>query len=297
MAWRFCSTCGVLPIATVAIATLFTHSAIAQADEPTAAALGKLETDPGTANGEKPDFSVLDRVRPDFLAPVPVVQPKRTDDALLGKRHDKPDGSAAVTVGRRLTTDWETKIGVDLGLAAPLTTTPQPDTYLQGWSRQDRSSGAGWAALAVPGVNSPIGWDKAAVEARIDPTQNQSKIATSVSRSVPIGDATKLTIQNGYSVTETLANPDIPIPAASPGAPLPGGRAQNLTSEERLSVSVFETTLSAGAKTSSSDDRWLHSLSAEQKLFGGPLSITGTISERLTGDLDKSIKAGFKHTW
>jgi hypothetical protein len=38
-------------------------------------------------------------------------------------------------------------------------------------------------------------------------------------------------------------------------------------------------------------------LSAEQKLFGGPLSVTGSVSETATGDTSKSLRAGFKRTW
>jgi hypothetical protein len=55
--------------------------------------------------------------------------------------------------------------------------------------------------------------------------------------------------------------------------------------------------LSAGARLSSAEDRWLRSLSAEQKLFGGPLNVTGTVSERVDGAYDGSVKAGFKRAW
>jgi hypothetical protein len=48
---------------------------------------------------------------------------------------------------------------------------------------------------------------------------------------------------------------------------------------------------------SSANDKWLRSMSAEQKLFGGPLSITGTITETATGGQSKGLKAGFKQTW
>ena len=51
------------------------------------------------------------------------------------------------------------------------------------------------------------------------------------------------------------------------------------------------------ADISSTDDKWLRTLSAEQKLFGGPFSVTGSVSETATGDLSKSLKAGFKQNW
>ena len=55
--------------------------------------------------------------------------------------------------------------------------------------------------------------------------------------------------------------------------------------------------MSLGADISSADDKWLRTLSAEQKLFGGPFSVTGSVSETATGELSKSLKAGFKRTW
>jgi hypothetical protein len=227
---------------------------------------------------------------------------KAGDAVLIGSRTEKPDGSTAMTVGRRLPTDWETKVGVDVGLTAPLTTTPPPEAYLNGWPRQDRSSGIGWASVAVPAT--PFGWDKAALEARIDPTQDQGKLATTLSRSMPIGDAAKVTVQQGYSLTETLANPtSAPTTLITPGrtsAPVaPAPSTQTLTTEGRVSLNILssDTTFAAGAKLSSTDEKWLRTLSAEQKFFGGPFSLTGSISERATGETDKSVKAGFKHSW
>ena len=40
-------------------------------------------------------------------------------DPTFGSRTDKPDGSSALTVGRRLPTPWEAKVGADVSLAAP----------------------------------------------------------------------------------------------------------------------------------------------------------------------------------
>jgi hypothetical protein len=55
--------------------------------------------------------------------------------------------------------------------------------------------------------------------------------------------------------------------------------------------------VSIGADISSTDDKWLRTLNAEQKLFGGPFSVTGSVSETPTGDTSKSLRAGFKRTW
>ena len=38
-------------------------------------------------------------------------------DPTFGSRTDKPDGSSTMTIGRRLPTEWETKVGTDVSLA------------------------------------------------------------------------------------------------------------------------------------------------------------------------------------
>jgi len=65
----------------------------------------------------------------------------------------------------------------------------------------------------------------------------------------------------------------------------------------RFNVLPTDTTLSVGADMSSTDDKWLRTLSAEQKLFGGPFSVTGSVSETASGEMSKSLRAGFKRTW
>jgi len=61
---------------------------------------------------------------------------------------------------------------------------------------------------------------------------------------------------------------------------------------------VSDTSVSLGGEFSTADDhRWLPTLSAEQKLFGGPFSVTGSMSETAGGDISKSLRAGFKHSW
>lgn len=212
----------------------------------------------------------------------------KAEDPVIGSRTDKPDGSSAISVGRKLPTDWDTKVGVDFGLAAPLSPTLTPEAYLDGVKR-DRSSGVGWASVMVPAA--PLGWDKAGIEARIDPNQDQGKLTTTLSR--PLGENVRVTVKSGAAVTEPLTRPLTPT---NPGATAP---VQSLATENVLSLDLLDsaTTLAAGAKLSTTDDKWLRTLSAEQKLFGGPVSVTGAISERADGLLDRSVKAGFKHAW
>src|SRR5437763_11050423 len=75
-------------------------------------------------------------------------------DPTFGSRTDKPDGSSALTVGRRLPTLWETKVGADVSLAAP-SGIAASDNLVRGGAAQDRSSGAVWGNLTMPGLTMP----------------------------------------------------------------------------------------------------------------------------------------------
>ena len=56
------------------------------------------------------------------------------------------------------------------------------------------------------------------------------------------------------------------------------------------------TSFIAGQSLSSTDDKWLRKIGAEQKLFGG-VTISGSIGETALGTTNKSLSAGFKHSW
>jgi hypothetical protein len=194
------------------------------------------------------------------------------------------------TTARRPDSGWEAKAGVD-GVAPPSPIPPEP------WT-SGPASGAAWANVTAPGLDLPLSWDKASVETRLDPAQEQGKLGTTFSRSVPVGEKLSVTLQNGFSVTQTLGAAAVP-PASSTPAPATGSASQVFGNSEtvRLGILPTDTTLALGAAKSSTDDKWLRSLGAEQKLFGGPFSVSGSVNETPTGELSKSIKAGFKHAW
>jgi hypothetical protein len=56
------------------------------------------------------------------------------------------------------------------------------------------------------------------------------------------------------------------------------------------------TSVTAGQTLSTSDDKWLRKVGAEQKLFGG-VSVSGSIGETAQGTTNKSVTAGFKKSW
>src|SRR6185295_19630909 len=102
-----------------------------------------------------------------------------------------------------------------------------------------------------------------------------TQLGTRLSRSVPVGEDVSMTLQNGVSMTRSL----------------PSGGAQNhgWASSQALRFNVLptDTSVSVGADISSADDKWLRTLSAEQKLFGGPISVTGSVNETAGGDFSK----------
>lgn len=201
---------------------------------------------------------------------------------------DNPNGSAAVSVKQPISPFWDTRIGADM------TVTRQPSTMSELLSEkaanggsEPQSSGTAWAAITAPGVASI--WDKTAVEARVDPSQDQSKLGTSLSKSLSLSEQYSLTLQSAYHVIQQGI-----VPASGPAA----HATWNYETGQSAKLSIVDTgtSFSAGQTLSSTDDKWLRKVGAEQKLFGG-VSISGSIGETPFGASSKSISAGFKQSW
>ena len=142
--------------------------------------------------------------------------------------------------------------------------------------------------MTAPGVGAI--WDQTAIEARVDPSQDQGKLGTSLSKSVPLGgEQYSLTLQNNYNVTQQSLAPVV----GTSGHP-----ARNYQTEQSAKLSIADTGTSfiVGQSLSSTDEKWLRKIGAEQKLFG-EVSIAGSISETLQGSTNRSLSAGFKHSW
>ena len=201
---------------------------------------------------------------------------------------DKPNGSAALSVKQPLSPFWDARVGADMTVArqpATVTTSEQLSERLANGGSLPQSSGTAWAAVTAPGVG-PI-WDKTAVEARLDPSQEQSKLGTSLSKSLPLSGQYSLTLQNGYNFIQQ-----------APVTGMAGHPARNYETEQsaKLSIADTGTSLIAGQTLSSADDKWLRKIGAEQKLFDG-VSISGSIGETPLGTTNKSLSAGFKRSW
>jgi hypothetical protein len=182
-------------------------------------------------------------------------------------------------------TAWQSKVGIDYRKPTVPATEFQPDQLVAG-AIPDQSTGVAWANVNAPGLDTPLGWDKTVLETRLDPSQDQGKFGTTLSRSVPVGADLSVTLQNGLAVTRTL-----------PSAMQPPSQIWASIQALQFNLLPTDTSISVGGAFSSADDRWLPTLSAEQKLFGGPFSLTGSLSETATGETNKSLKAGFKRTW
>jgi hypothetical protein len=213
---------------------------------------------------------------------------------------DKPNGSA-VSVKQPLSPFWDARVGADMTVTRPPATMSEllSEKAANGGS-VPQSSGTAWAALTAPGVGSI--WDKTAIEARVDPAQEQSKLGTSLSKSLPLSEQYSLTLQNGYNLIQQGHSS---LPCADcvnlSAVPVPGIAAhpmRNYQTEQsaKLSITGTGTSFIAGQTLSTTDDKWLRKIGAEQKLFGD-VSISGSIGETAQGTSNRSITAGFRHSW
>jgi hypothetical protein len=215
--------------------------------------------------------------------------PKGASADAAWSNNAKPNGASAVSVKQSVSPFLDTRIGADMTVArqGTLTASEALSDRLANGGNSQQSSGTAWAAITAPGVASI--WDKTAVEARVDPGQEQSKLGTSLTKSVPINEQYSLTLQNGYNVIQQGI---VPVPG------IVSRPARNYEAEQsaRLSITDTGTSFIAGQTLSTTDDKWLRKIGAEQKLFDG-VTISGSVGETASGASSKSLSAGFKRSW
>jgi len=206
------------------------------------------------------------------------------------KRTDKLDGSSAIVVKQPLQTEWENSVGADL--RASNTNASSPFDRPLSSSRDNSGGGSAWASIGVPNVGS--------VDARVDPSNEQGKVGTTLKQSIPFGGRFSVTVQDTFSVTETrgqpMAGPDMPLtalpPSTTPMSPQVFGNERAL----KFNILPTGTTLGAGMTTASNDPVTHNTLSAEQKLYG-PLQVTTAITDFGQTTSSKKISAGFRLNW
>lgn len=192
---------------------------------------------------------------------------------------------SAVSVKQPISPFLNTQVGADMTVVRqPATLSELLAEKASNGGNEPQSSGTAWASVSAGGVGSI--WDKTTVEARIDPSQDQGKLGTSLSKSLKLSEEYSLTLQNGYNMTQGLA-------------PLPGSAGRTVYGTEqsaKLGLTDTGTSFSAGQSLSTTDDKWLRKIGAEQKIVGG-FNISGSIAETPLGIANKSVTAGFKQSW
>jgi len=220
---------------------------------------------------------------------------ERKSSLIVGKQSSSwtsndGNGAASVSVRQSVLPFWDTRIGADMNVARQGGARSAQEAYRNqfGDGTEATSNGTAWAAMTAPGVGSI--WDKTSIEARVDPYSDQTKFGTSISKSVPIaGDQYSLTLQSGYNV---IQQGSIPMVGYN-GRPT---RSYETDQQARLNITETGTSFLAGQTLATTDDKWLRKVGAEQKIFGG-INVTGSLSETLSGVTNKSLTAGFKHSW
>lgn len=213
--------------------------------------------------------------------------------ALDMARTDRPDGSSTVVVKKPLPTEWDSKVGLDLSLAAG-SQRINPALNPLNTVKDDSGSGAAWASVGV----APF----ATVDARVDPANETGRLATRFTQSLPVGREFAVTFESRYSVTETYGTPqavtpDVPLmtaPASTPGLPVPHVFGNDNVA--KFAILPSGTTLAAGLSSISTDPVTHNSLSAEQQIYG-PLRITTALNDVGQPSESKSIRARFKLNW
>jgi len=205
------------------------------------------------------------------------------------KRTNKLDGSSTIVVKQPLQSEWENSAGADL----PASNTGASSPFDRPLSTRDNAGrGSAWASIGVPNVGS--------VDARVDPYNEQGKLGTTLKQSIPLGGRFSVTLQDTFSVTQTLsqpgAGPDLPLmslpPTTAPMSPQVFGNERAM----KFNILPTGTTLGAGMTTASNDPVTHNTLSAEQKLYG-PLQVTTAITDFGQATGSKKVSAGFKLDW
>lgn len=247
--------------------------ASAQAWAPDWSAMGFGDEAPAEAHVQPPE------TEPYFLSGAPALPSGSQAQGVTTRvsRTVNKDGSSAVTAAGAVR-EWRgAEFGVDMSLAARQGAAVPTQSAVT--ASQDGAGAAAWARAPIPGVANLTGWQKGAVDVRVDPVQEQGRLGTTFSREFSVTDGVSARVKDSYAVTSGADG------------------TQQWETGKSVSVDMTSTgtTVSVGTGNRSGETRWQPSVSASQQIIG-PLSVTTSVAD--TGDrLDKSITAGFRHTW
>jgi hypothetical protein len=213
-------------------------------------------------------------------------------DHLAYSHSAKPDGTGTMTVNKPFAGDWDAKVGADVTLTPDQSLIYRPDKPLPGIGG-NQDTGAAWASV---GMNN-----FASVDARVDPGNDQGKLGTTLKRAIPLGSKYSVTLQDTYSVTQSVgaaATPStIPLMTAPAGATAtPAPQVWSNQRGVRFDVLFTGTTFGAGIATASNDPVTHNTFSADQKIYG-PLHVTTAVTDFGQTTTSKSVSAGLKLHW
>lgn len=153
------------------------------------------------------------------------------DSSFSSRKDSLKDGSSSMTYGTRLQTEFDTKVGVDVGMPSSQTA-PDTDTLVNR-SFGNGNSGSAWATLTMP--TGPLGID-ASSNAKLDSTQDQSKLGLGLSRKLPINNDLQMKLRSDYGMTSALPT------APSPGAQSAGSTVgQTLETKRAVEFDLLRT--------------------------------------------------------
>ena len=99
---------------------------------------------------------------------------------------------------------------------------------------------------------------------------------------MPLSEQYSLTLQNGYNLIQQGI---VPVP----GIVSHPARSYETDQSARLSITDTGTSFMAGQTLSTSDDKWLRKVGAEQKLFDG-VTISGSVGETAVGRRQQELQ-------
>lgn len=206
-----------------------------------------------------------------LLAPLTVALaagPALADGKVEAKRTLNADGTTSYSYSSALD-DLGAVFGMDLSRAA----SSAAPTVAAGASDL---GGTAYAKFALPELPAWMLWQKSTVNLTIDPTDAHSKVGTTFSRTVSLGEGLDATLADTYKVNATT---------------------QAWETDKSLSLKLAETgtTFSLGARATADAPTLAPTLSAQQKVLGN-INVTTSVAES-GSSLTRSITAGFSQRW
>ncbi|WP_439406891.1 hypothetical protein ACNJX9_36170 [Bradyrhizobium sp. DASA03076] len=210
------------------------------------------------------------------------------DDGLNWSSSTKSNDAFEVAVKKSISPFWDTRIGADMTVARePTTTWDLLAEKAANGGNAPQSSAIAWAAATAPGAG--FVWDKTVVSARFDAGEQSSKLGTSLIKWVPLRSHDSLALQFDCDVVQK---------GQVPFAGLFGQVMRNYEAHNSAKVTITGIGMSfvVGQTMSTTDDKWLRSVGAEQTLSSG-ITVSSAIGETAQGSTNLSVTAGFKKSW